>query len=86
MNYTYMRITTIIALSKRNNQTQGEYMNILKIGSKVECTGVKFSGRSNKHFSQSFKVLNVNAIRGWRTNVYCTNMFAIASHKLGVFW
>jgi len=61
-------------------------MNILKIGSKVECTGVKFSGRFNKHFSQSFKVLNVNAIRGWRTNVYCTNMFAIASHKLGVSW
>ena len=24
MNYTYIRITTIIALSKRNNQTQGE--------------------------------------------------------------
>ena len=86
MNYTYIRITTIIVLSKKINQIKGKIMNILKIGSKVECTGVKFSGRFNKHFSQSFKVLNVNAIRGWRTNVYCTNMFAIASHKLGVFW
>ena len=61
-------------------------MSILKIGSKVECTGVKFSGRFNKHFSQSFKVLEVNKMRGWRTHALCTNMFAIASHKLGISW
>ena len=61
-------------------------MNILKIGSKVECTGVKFSGRFNKHFSQCFKVLDVSKIGGWQTHAYCKNMFAIASHKLGVFW
>lgn len=61
-------------------------MNILKIGSKVECTGVKFSGRFNKHFAQIFRVEDVNLIGGWRTHSLCKNMFAIASHKLGVFW
>ena len=61
-------------------------MQVIKIGSEVKGTGVKFSGRSNKHFSQSFKVLEVNKMRGWRTHASCTNMFAIASHKLGIFW
>ena len=60
-------------------------MNIIKIGSTVKCTGIKFSARLGC-LSQSFSVDNVNAIRGWRTNIYCKNMFAIASHKLGVFW
>lgn len=60
-------------------------MNILKIGSSVKCTGVKFSPRLGA-FSQSFLVDDVLAMRGWRTNIYCKNMFAIASHKLGVFW
>ena len=69
-----------------NNRINGKIMNILKIGSKVECTGVKISGGFNKYFVQCFKVENVNAIRGWRTNVYCTHMFAIASHKFGLFW
>ena len=61
-------------------------MKIQKIGSKVECTGVKFSGKFYKHFSQSFKVSDVNALRGWRTNALCKHMFAISSHRLGNFW
>ena len=61
-------------------------MNILAIGSKVKCVGVKFSGGYNKYFVQSFKVENVNIMRGWRTSVLCTHMFAISSHKLGLSW
>ncbi len=61
-------------------------MSILKIGSKVECTGVRFYGRFYKHFAQAFFVENVNALRGWRTHANCKHMFAISSHKLGVFW
>lgn len=61
-------------------------MNILKIGSKVECTGIKLSGRFDKLFSQSFRVLDVNAIGGWRTHSLCRHMFAISSHRIGRFW
>lgn len=61
-------------------------MEILAIGSQVKCTGVKFSGRFNKHFVQAFKVENVSQMSGWRTHSLCTHMFAISSHKLGLFW
>ena len=44
-------------------------MNILKIGSKVECTGVKISGGFNKYFVQCFKVENVNAIQSYGMQV-----------------
>lgn len=57
-------------------------MNILSIGSKVKCNGVKF----NKQFVQCFSVEDLTALSGWRTHAYCKNMYAIASHKLGVFW
>lgn len=56
-------------------------MKVIKIGSEVKCTGVKFSGRSNKYFLQSFKVLGVSKMQSGRTNIV-----VIACHKLGVFW
>ena len=61
-------------------------MNILAIGSKVKCVGVKFSGGYNKYFVQSFKVENVSQVPGWRIHSLCTHMFAISSHKLGLSW
>ena len=60
-------------------------MNIVKIGSKVEDKGVEFSPRLGC-LSQSFKVLDVNALRGWRVSVLSTHMFAIASHRFGLSW
>lgn len=57
-------------------------MKVIKIGSEVKCTSVKFSGRSNKYFLQSFKVLGVGKMQSLRT----PNIVAVACHKIGVFW
>ena len=62
-------------------------MKISKIGSQVKLQETKFRARKGDcFFAQVFKVVDASKLSGWKTHSLCTNMFAMSSKKLGLFW